>query len=234
MVERLHDWLSTHRPDYGKGVALYCLYGNNKQLKQLLLKGETEFTARQLKEELRQLHASALPSTIIASLEKRVETSAMAADRCVNAVKPSANAALIEHCQTAAAKAYKTLMNKRAVLLRLCQVQEWDDVNSPDKIETRGQLALELLQYNQKEVTPAYDTLDYVQEHGQLPPKADAMGGDDTPIDVPDVLVKPTIDNLRKNLNKIKKRPETPERIALISQHEATLNKLLERWASLK
>ena len=47
---------------------------------------------------------------------------------------------------------------------------------------------------------------------------------------LPDHLVKKTLDNLRKNYNKIKNREQTPERIELLQKHEKNIKKLMAKW----
>jgi len=237
MVERLYNWLQQRRPDYGAGVALYCALGSNRALKQLMLAGQTTFTSTQLRLELQKL-CDALgkqpaPNVPVAKPAGTVKIAAIAPTATTKPVAP--NRALIERCLADANTAYKQMMNKRAVLLALCAVEDWDDVNSLDKVQTRGQLALELLQYNQKVVTPAYDTLEYVQAHGRLPPSQNVPNHVENAYQhLTDAQVKPTIDNLRKNLNKMEKREPTPERLQLIAHHRQQLDKLLQRWASLK
>ena len=126
-------------------------------------------------------------------------------------------------------------MNKRAMLFALCQTDGWEDENEPGKVAVRGKIALDILNYHEKVVVPAYDKLDHVRATGQLPKATSPAQIEEQDYDLlPDHMVKQTIDNLRKNLSKMRRREQTPERIALIEKHEASLEKLLQRWASLK
>ena len=122
-------------------------------------------------------------------------------------------------------------MNARAVVFALANTGDFSDPNTPDRITARAKLALQVVQGFVK-TSQLYDNAAFVKEYGRLP---GSESGDDNEYDhLPDNLVKPTLDNLRKNINKIKKREQTPERVALLQKHEANLKKLESRWHSLK
>lgn len=208
----IKKWLEGTRP-YSDGVALYCAYGADMKLKLSLVRGENEYSKKALAKALEEMVAAAPPATLPTAV-----------------VPPDLLAVVTNEAHTT----WKELMNKRAVLLSLCRNASPMDENDAASVAVRGKLALEILQYNKEHVLPAYDKLDYVRVHGKLPAIQPKQEVDESVALVPDHLVKQHIDNLRKNLSKLRKRPATAERVAIISTHEKHLNQLLERWACLK
>ena len=236
MVERLFAWLQTNKKDYGAGVALYCAYGADMRLKHVFLQGKNPFNETRLVQELQKLAGVELPTLSAPKVPAIVRQHDI--DKPTNPSLPSAQAtALLAATQREAHTAWKELMNQRALLFSLCKnVDDWEDENDPQRVSMRGKLALDILQFNDKVVMPAYDKLDYVKAHGKLPPvhASATQQLDEDYANLPDHKVKQTIDNLRKNLSKLRKREQTPERVAIITNHEASLQKLLIRWGSLK
>jgi hypothetical protein len=221
MIDELCAWLNSKR-EYHAGAILYSLYGSNDALKNLFLNGPTPYNTSKLLEELKALYYAATETDEkpVSHRPPKVYT------------KPyrTIDNELVTACDTKAKNLYKELMNKRAVLFNLCKCEMDEDENAPDKVKQRGKLAFELLEINYA-VDKAYDELAYVRTNGTLP-------GDEPPVQekyslLPDAMVKHEIDNLRKNLNKIKKKPVTPQRLVAIKEHEDNLKKLEQRWASL-
>jgi predicted DNA binding protein len=220
MIDALCAWLNGNR-DYTEGAVLYSVYGKDPLLKTLFLTGVTPYTRSKLFEELKNLYYR------VTSQED--DTNDTAAPDKPKSHFP-VNDPLINACDTKAKNLYKEMMNKRAVLFNLCKSEDWEDENSPDKVTARGKLSFEILEMNYT-VDKAYEDLAYVREHGRLP---------DQPAPVqekyallPDAMVKHEMDNLRKNLNKIKKKEVTPARSVAIKEHEENLKKLEQRWALL-
>lgn len=240
--KKIQLWLNSDRP-YGKGVALYVAYGSNLIIKHKLLQGDTPGNRAILELELKRLVSNddapiPKPDTQPAVVETTPILAAVpnpAVHKPTNHI-PTSNPALAAAVRTEAHKTYREMMNKRAVLLTLCRSEPWEDENSTDRIALRGGIALDILDFNKKAVTPAYDKLEYVEQHGHLPPVLVPSNEDDEDDYslLPDAKVKPTIDNIRKNLSKLRKREPTEERLALIKRHEKNLDKLLIRWHSLK
>lgn len=142
------------------------------------------------------------------------------------------NEALYLICKKEADDAYKKVMNKRAVLFSLCSKEDLTDPNTPDRIQAREKLSLEVVrEFN--DVSKLYERADHVKIHGRLP-DADAQENELDVEALPDHLVKPTLDNIRKNVNKIKKRELTAERLALLQKHDENIKKLDARWLLLK
>lgn len=240
MVERLLQWLNGNRKNYGAGVALYCAYGKDMRLKHVFLQGKNPFNESRLVKELQELAGVSEPAAQTAPTLTRpsLPPSPKGESVRVRPEEPSTQApALLAAATHEAHTAWKELMNQRALLFGLCRkVDDWEDENDPQRVIMRGKLALEILTFNRKVVMPAYDKLDYVREHGKLPPvHADVTQDvDEDYANLPDHKVKQTIDNLRKNLSKLRKREQTPERVAIITNHELSLQKLLVRWDYLK
>ena len=113
-------------------------------------------------------------------------------------------------CKSAADAAYKEVMNARAVLFNLSQKNRPTD----EEKEQRRVLALQVIK-GWKELTELYDKAAYVKEHGRLPTTNEKSSKNNNEA-VPDFMVYCQLDNLRKNISKLKKRPPTPERLQLI------------------
>lgn len=143
------------------------------------------------------------------------------------------NPQLYAVCKEEADNEYKKVMNVRAVLFKKAAPDGFLDINKPDLIFDRGELAIEVVQGFQK-VSELYDRANYVKQHGRLP-SSDADLEDDNEYDLlPDSLVKQRLDNARKAYNKLKKKERTPERVALLQQHEQNIAKLKAKWDSLQ
>jgi ribosome-binding ATPase YchF (GTP1/OBG family) len=124
-------------------------------------------------------------------------------------------------------------MNLRAVAFSLATVEGFEDVNRPDLVAKRSPIVVDAVIKYQR-ASKLYDIAKYVHDHGRLP-NEDAEHDEATEMDaVPDELVKSTLDNLRKNYNKMKKREQTPERVALLQKHVTNIKKLEARWHLLK
>lgn len=214
MLEQLRNWLNGTR-DYWIGIVLYDHFGNNDTLKELFKRGESSFNRRKLDESLHAIWDQK-NSKVPEPAEK---------------LKPPAeNSELITACKLKADKEYKKIMNMRAVLFQLTNTKGTLDPNTPDLIKKRSQLALEVVSgYNH--LSQLYDTVEFVKKTGRLPDQ-DLQENDVNLI--PDHLVKQTLDNSRKNVNKLKKREQTPERIALIQYHEKNIEILIHRWQKIK
>lgn len=213
MVEQLRNWLNGSR-DYATGVAIYGQLGDNAALKTVLQKGRTEYLQQRLESELDAIYdiVHAAPITILPSTPRPYNL----------------NPVLENAADQTASQLYKKMMNDRAVLFSLARQSLLTDANQPDLVDQRRQLAISICEQNYA-VSKAYEQLDHIRRYGVLPGDAPA---EEAP--VPDAQVKSTIDNIRKNLSKMRQREQTPERVALIQQHEQHLQILLERWQKIK
>lgn len=222
MKDKILAWLSTFKAPFAEGVALYFAYGSNLLTKHKLLQGESPENRTLLRNSL--LEIPGIREARPAETQPPASTTPTAA-----------HTALVAALRQEAHLHWKELMNMRAVLFRLCRHEVQEAENEPQKVQIRGKMALDIILYNRKVVTPAYDKVRYAEQHGTLPP--DALQAQEAPEDylhLPDHKVKSTIDNIRKNLSKLRKREPSPERLALIARHESNLEKLLARWHSLK
>lgn len=213
MVEQLNKWLNGSR-DYWIGIVLYDHFGENAALKSLFKRGETSFNRKKLQEVL------------TATWDQLHETKS-----AIHVTPPVAeNTELINACKLKADKEYKRIMNVRALLFELARPKWSLDPNTPDLIIKRAPMAMEVVSgYNN--LSQLYDEVDYVKKTGRLPDQQPQ--GQDFSL-IPDNLVKQTLDNTRKNVNKLKKREQTPDRVALIQQHELNIELLYNRWQKLK
>jgi hypothetical protein len=251
MLETLRAWLKGNK-DYDTGVDLYSQVGDNAALIRLFANGATDFNRRRLEQELLKIcktlknnpndyswHSdTGRPVSNIVGLrpesklqqepggghhEDRIPTPSAPA-------KQPANLELYNAAKLQADKLYKQTMNNRAVLFSLAQ-DDYTEPNTEERINARAKLALSVVM-NFQEVSALYDKAEHVKTFGRLPDQGD---NEENEYDhLPDHLVKQTLDNLRKNLSKIKKREQTPERIALQQKHEANIQKLSDKWHLLK
>jgi hypothetical protein len=259
MLTTLRAWLNGTR-EYFTGVALYDTLGSDAVLKSLFKKGKTTFTYDRLQEELlkicndlkKQKHESThsadrvvhskLVKRQATDTSKHQEKSKQTKTQGIADVREPATAAnaatnensqLYDACKKEADKKYKEVMNMRAELFALARMDDFTDINMPDKIQAREKLAIAVVTGYQQG-SKLYDKADYVKQHGRLPNDDDEEVQETNVDNIPDALVKQTLDNLRKNYNKIKKREQTPERIALMQKHEVTIKQLEARWSILK
>lgn len=254
MLEPLRAWLNGSK-EYNTGVALYGQLGSNTALLNLFVKGPTDFTRRRLQEELLSI-CNRLKSTSNdnpGTPAENISRPAVPYESHTRNQLPQGhnihkvsddlileqkreeqpvNAVLYDATLQQANKLYKETMNNRAVLLGLANAEDFTDLNTEAKINTRAKLALSVV-IGWEQTSALYDKAKYVKEHGRLPDQEDKQDENEYE-HLPEHLVKQTLDNLRKNVNKMKKREQTPERVALQQKHEVNIEKLLKRWHSLK
>ena len=218
MLQALRAWLNGNR-DYHTGVVLFAQSGGDTTLVALMAKGATQYTTKRLEKEM------------LAMVEKILRGEENKIPELPNPEIPKSQN-LYAACKVAANKLYKLAMNARAELFALTRVEGWEDVNEPNKMQQRAKLALQVVQlYN--EASAEYERAEYVQQHGRLPETDDTTGQNEYDL-LQDGQVKQALDNLRKNYNKMVKREQIPERVALQEKHLLNLKKLEARWRSLK
>lgn len=226
MFELLRDWLNSRDKNYYKGVLIFSQLSTDAALLHLFQKSKTNYKEKRLLKELNKLYEALKPSHLKPLVLQKIET--------VHTLTPPAlpvNTELYNVCRAEALKVYKQAMNMRARLFALASVEEFEDPNLPGNVEARSKLAVEVvLQFNR--ASALFDKADYVKEHGHLPyDETEETTNYDA---LPDHLVKPTLDNLRKNLSKMKRKEPTPERIEKMQQHSQNIEKLLVRWHLLQ
>jgi hypothetical protein len=152
-------------------------------------------------------------------------------DRTASDSDLAVNPDLYNACKAEADKNYKEVMNMRAVLFAMAPADDFSDANTPEKINNRTKLALDVVQGFQK-ISQLYDRADYVKLHGRLP---DQDPGEENEYDhLSDHLVFAKLNNARKALSKLKKHEPTAERIALMQKHKSIIEKLEPKWLLLK
>lgn len=221
-MQLIHNWINGSQ-DYFTGVLLYKMYGSNNAYKIAFASGKSDFNFTLLKKELRLLMGDVQPKP------KPIEKATPALKITT---KDFADTDLYKACLNEAILAYKDVMNKRAILFAMTKVDGFEDVNREDRVIARSKLAVDVVMLWQK-MSKLFDRAGYVKENGKLPNDVDDNKDDEIDA-IPDALVKQHLDNLRKNINKIKKREQTPERIELLKKNEAKLLILIERWRLLK
>lgn len=247
MHSLVSKWLNGNQ-EYHTGVALAKICKADAELCSFLNKGPNDLSRKKLKEWLMQYcertktndhgtDSSTLDNGFSRNQqEKRPERNP---DRTTDAKETITTQAdysqttLYLACKKQADDLYKQMMNKRAVMFAgVDSLLPHEDANRPDLLANREKDCLELVIMSQK-VSKLYDRADYVLLHGKLPyTEAEEL---ETNLDgIPDLQVKPMLDNLRKSLSKLRKRVQTPERIELIRVNTEKLNRLEARWQLLK
>ena len=242
MLEQLRAWLNGSR-EYYSGVIIYSKVGDNEALLKLFSKGKTDYCHQRLKDELMRIclelksqHADTSSSRHHSGRDNKNAEQADAGyehSKEQRVLSSPANPELYQTCKAEADKTYKEIMNLRAQLFALARADDFTDPNTPDKIEQRSRMAVNVAD-GFKTVSQLYDRAAYVKLHGRLPNDIDQEDDELNADDLPDHLVKQTLDNTRKNYNKMKKREATPERVVLLQKHEANIKKLDARWRLLK
>lgn len=222
-------WLNGNR-DYFTGLALLHKAGGDADLVNTLRIGNTPYNTKRLHQLLVDFlnkNQFELPSNKIEP--KRISPII----EIPNPNQPSINTALYNASIEEAHNAYKEAMNLRSELFSLCRVEGWEDPNQPNQIQIRSKLAVDVVvKYNY--ASNLYDKADHVRKTGRLPNDEENTVTEENYANLPAAMVKQTLDNLRKNFNKIKNKTATAERTALMQKHQANIKILEAKWHLLK
>ena len=239
MLETVKAWLNGTR-DYNTGALLYNIVGTDHQLKQLFAQGHNMWNNYRLQEEMLKiceaLKNGQQPVTVVKTDEKEANERLLSnitdtIEQIAKTINPP-NPELYNASLEDAKRVYKGAMNKRAVVFSMIPTDKYSHINRPDLVEARRKLCLDAVkEYN--EASALFDQADYVKLQGKLPDEPDASV-DDEVAGLEDYEVKPALDNARKAYNKLKGREQTADRVALMQKHKAKIEKLEERWHSLK
>ncbi len=237
-MQDLTAWLNSKR-NFKEGVQIYLKYGDNKQFVQLLIDGETEYTRKNLFENLRGIYYTLKNGTtqtdpVVKKQQAEVEAPVVThADQTqvlemVPAPQPQIGE-LYNACKREADKLYKELMNLRANLFSLCDVHDHSNDNDTLLVQQREVFVLQLMDL-QYETDQAYAKLRYVEEHRTLPTFTEPR-----PEEIPTnpILLLTFKKNLVSGINKLKKKEQTPERIALLSHKLTQLTTVNEQISKL-
>ena len=222
-------WFNGKR-DYFTGLALLHKAGGDADLVNTLRMGITPYNTQRLHNCLQELMDEMAPDDLP---KKIIVKKATPVIELPPADAKAENAPLYDVTIAEAHNAYKEAMNLRSELFALCRVEGWEDPNMPNQVQIRSKLAVDVVvKYNY--ASKLYDKADHVRKTGRLPNDEVPNEAVEDYTDLPPAMVKQTLDNLRKNFNKIKKRPVTAERTALMQKHEANIKILEEKWHLLK
>ena len=234
MLDQLRGWLNGNR-EFIPGVLLYQHLGENDSLKSLFNKGFSNYCNARLQAELLKI-CDTLKGKLAVVDNK--ETSKILIESSFKIAKPikaepsfappgeHTNPDLYTAYKLEADRAYKEAMNHRAILFSMLPADVFEDPNRQDLIDKRSSYAIAAVELYNK-ASALYDQAN--NSWKIVPPEASVELDQ-----LPDISVKPKLDNLRKNVNKLKLREQTPERVILIQKHQADILKLEERWLSLK
>lgn len=238
-MQDLAAWLNSNR-DYKTGVQIYLKYGDNQQFVQLLLDGETQYTRANLFENLKTIYyqiknGTSQTNTVVKKQHTEVTVPVVPhPDQKPVVVKTQTpklqKGTLYDACKLQADKLYKELMNLRAELFQLCPIVETKMENDEFTfVNDRRNIVLRMMDL-QYETDQAYDKLRYVEEHGVLPTVKEAKEEE-----IPSNPIQ--LMNFKKNLvsgiNKLKKKEQTPERIALLTHKLNQLTTVNEQISKL-
>lgn len=236
-MKELVQWLNSSR-EWDKGVDLIQEFATDQQVRNLFAQvSPSPVYADMLFQEIRSIYYALkkrpdkpskqpdppptpipqFPSGGIAHLQQEPVLPNPVKDS-----EPFKDSALALQCKLEADKLYKLMMNTRAELFAQCFTVPVHGENSDEALSIRSDLAMKIMEL-QYEVDLAYDRYRYVIANGQLP---DAPSSEfQVPTDPMDLLQ--TKLNLQKAINKLKRREQTAERIALIQQKSEHLNRVL-------
>ena len=223
-MEVIRLWLNGGK-DYYTGLVLFIKHSSNAPLISLFKTGDTAYNVQRLEKEMNLLLAPEQETKIEPVQERNPVITFPAEDL------PVVNEDLYSVAKEKANLAYKEVMNLRAELFAMAKLDDFENCNRPDKIQQRSKIAIDVVvKYNQ--ASALYENADFARTHGRLVTTAEDDGEDYEAL--PDHLVKKTLDNMRKNYNKMKKREITPERTELLQKHENNIKKLEAKWQLLQ
>ncbi|SFC95165.1 hypothetical protein SAMN05421780_1147 [Flexibacter flexilis DSM 6793] len=159
--------------DYGVGLHLYELYGQNATLKRMFAKGKNTYNAQKLRAELERIVEAFQPLAEAATAIPRREIRSV--ERIENA--PEEIAAL--------EKKWRSLYAEMAFL--------HSKLDSCQRDDERGTMALRILSLD-KEINEIIDQLSYYKQHGKLPDPMPDEGK------VLESLDRAVLEKMRKNL----------------------------------
>lgn len=243
MKEILRKWLNGNR-DYFRGAIIFSELSPDKKLAELYLKGPTDYTKKRLPNDLMAIYKAMCQMTEDHVVKIPAKTPSHKNSVTLHAVKiqtglpvettDHAGSEIYKEAKKKADIRYKEVMNLRAELFSICREDVGVNVNSAESINKRCKMAIDIVSgFN--EASKMYELADFVLKHGRYPTGSD-MEEKEPPVwaNVPNAMVKQTLDNMRKNLNKIRKKETTPERSQRIAELESGIAQLEERWRLLK
>lgn len=250
MLETLRTWLNGNK-EYYTGVAIYATLGDNAALLSLFRQGKNAYNTKRLEEELlcicnslksklntdgTKVRISITTPTLAAFNKAKIQHKEEQHTETVYRKKHQPgeiislpNEELYNACKREADLVYKEAMNLRAELFALGKAKGYEDINQPDLVQQRSKMAVDVVVLYIK-AGKLYDRADYVKKNGRLPNEMEQDDEENEYNNLPDHLVKKTLDNLRKNYNKMKKRPQVSNRVALLQKHEKSIKKLADKW----
>ena len=231
MFDTIRAWLNGNR-EYFTGTSIFKKCSKDVRLIALLSSGKNAYNEKRLQQEMLQVYtdlkAQQVPDTIIINIPKKPEKYSAKSQKNI----PAPESEIYTGAKNHASKVYKDCMNKRAQLFAMAKVEDWEEENTLARIAERGKLAIEVVMlYNQ--ASKLYDAADFILENGRTPAEVLTDAEEEPFKHLPDHLIKHTLSNARKALNKLKVKEPTPERLALIAQHTASIQILEKKWHSL-
>lgn len=240
MLEVIRIWLNGKR-EYFPGVAIAMQFHKNAAILEVMKKADNPRNRDRLKnimeEEFDRLNKDqesiySLPAGNGKALGKlflkmhplqTVSLPSPPADQQA-AESPHLKSTVYKAAKEEADKAYKQLMALRAVLFdKVRQVEEWEDPNTPGRVQERCKLAIEVVT-GYREVSKLYEKADFILQNGTVPVTEET---NEVPYQaLPDKLAFKELTNLRKAYSKLKNKPPTADRLARMEGHLENIKKL--------
>lgn len=232
MDRELISWLNSATKDFASGRVILKRLRKEHDNLPMYERGATEQNKVSLFNDLRTIYYElkgieisikksnpiGLVSPVVSAPIENISTPV----QDVSAPAPVKNDELLKSCKLDADNAFKKMMTTKAVLFSMCDTEKRPNENTADIVQARSILAFDILEQH-SEMKRLYDVYEYVQEHGKLP---DEKPIEMAPLPSNPVLLERMRTNIMKNISKLKKKEQTTSRIALIQQHEETLNRI--------
>lgn len=220
VIENIKKWLQNTNRSFTDGVKLYSEVSEHEPLKMFYSKAPgSDANKAKLYEALKAIFYSLKNGQKLSKIEKvAVEQPIIHLPKVEE--KKVVNEELVKACELAAKKAWMILQNEKVRLRQLVSVEPELNENSEVNVGLRSSLAFNILELD-RQMREAYDTLDYVKEHGHLPEAKEAKPLPENPIE----LVYKEL-NVVKLLSKYKRKEQNPKMVALIQKHEQTLKQI--------
>ena len=220
MIDTIKVWLQNINRSFPDGVKLYLAVSTHEPLKLFYSKAPgSDANKAKLYEALKAIYYSLKNGHKLSNMEKiAVEQPVIHLHKVEE--KKVVNEELVKACELDAKKAYMLLQNEKVRLAQMVTVDPELNENSEVNMAMRAPLAFSILELDAT-MREAYDTLEYVKEHGHLPETKEAKPLPENPVE----LVYKEL-NVGKLISKYKRQAQTPKIVALIQKHEETLKQI--------
>jgi len=221
-VNDLTAWLN-NPTDYNQGCLLYNKYGSDLELKQYFTKGLTDSSRKKLFSELRNVYY-ALKNVNPLRTEPKVSVPDITKPAVPEpSIKIDPN--ILESMDNDWKRIYKQMSSTKARLSALVSTDADPRENDLNLVKIRRELAYKVMElYGQ--MMDAISIMEHYKSHGEIIElnKMYVRQHPDLPTDP--LEIKRQLDNERKGLNKLKRKPVNTERTILMNYKQERINRL--------